>query len=95
MGYDNFWLYIIELDEVIDGLYKAYAPLFKDQWENDIDLERDIINYRKKFFINNKKYLKYENSVNIMFYTKLVGDNNPYSNKSYFIITKIVIEKVI
>lgn len=96
MGYDNIWLYDIELDEIIAKLQSLYKPLFKKKWYDTTILENDVIDVIGHFFKNNKNYSKYIHNIKVHWVASKHDPNPYYANDiAYYTLHKIDIQKVI
>lgn len=91
MGYENHWLNIIEIEEMIEKLILQFKPLFSKRWATEQNLEHDLLQLRNKFFLNNKNYDKYQHSIIINFSMAIQPSTG---NNSYFILKKINIERI-
>lgn len=91
MGYDNYWVNLIEINEIIDKLNALYKPLFSKKWNLDYQLENDVINIKNNFFRNNKNYIKYEGNIIVKFTIGMMS--NQYSN-DYCVLKKLTIERI-
>lgn len=91
MGYENYWLSIIEIEEMISELILQFKPLVYKRWTTEQNLERDIISLRKNFFIKNKQYDKYQHEIIINF-TMAIQTNAGLD--SYFVLKKLNIERM-
>jgi len=87
MGYNNYWLNLIQIDELINKLNHLYKPLFSKKWHSDIGIEADLFYIKNNFFMKNKNYLKYEKDISIKFFIKI--QNN------YYILDNILIERIV
>lgn len=92
MGYENYWVNLIESDELIGKLNHLYKPLLSKKWNTEFELENDMAVVKNNFFNNNKNYLKYKNNIIIKFVIGVSG--NYYSNNYNYILKSLIIERI-
>jgi hypothetical protein len=92
MGYDNYWVNLIETDELIDQLFRLYKPLLSKKWNTEYELENDILVIKNNFFNKNKNYLKYQNLIVIKF---IIGMSGSYHSNDYdYVLKKLTVERI-
>ena len=92
MGYENYWVNLIETDDLIVKLNHLYKPLLSKKWNSEYELENDISVIKTNFFIKNKNYLKYQNNIIIRFTIGMSG--NFYSNNYNYILKSLIVERI-
>lgn len=92
MGYENYWVNLIETDELIVKLTQMFKPLLPKKWNTEYELENDISVIKNNFFSKNKNYLKYQNNIIIKFTIGVSGTY--YSNNYNYVLKSLIIERI-
>jgi len=73
----NFWLNIINLEEMSNKLRQLYAPWCGRKWGTKLALSLDMQTLYDEFFLKNREYLKFKHFVTIYFeiIDVMIGNN--------------------